>query len=190
MQRKKCIGSAQLRGSDKKKNGVKIASERETNSLQSLRGPGKTVASRYHHHHHYRRPHGGYNHSRFFSSYPHRHLQKYHLQCLAEPVVSICLIWIEFSEHKNSSELSHLPKQIHHIFTEGNKSNAGPIPHSFEDRGCISARLINMQNIRALLATRIFPPLHTLQMCTNIITFCVFLKKLRLAKKYANLVQT
>lgn len=35
-----------------------------------------------------------------------------------------------------------------------------------------------MQNIRALLATRIFPPLHTRQMCTNIIAFCVlfFLK--------------
>lgn len=35
----------------------------------------------------------------------------------------------------------------------------GPIPHRWEDRGCISARLINMQNIRALLATRIFPSL-------------------------------
>ena len=92
MQRETCIGSAQLRGSEKKKNGAKIASERETNSLQSLKGPRKTVASRYHHHHHHHRPHGGYNHSRFFSSYPHRHLQKYHLQCLAEPVVSICLI--------------------------------------------------------------------------------------------------
>lgn len=78
---------------------------------------------------------------------------------------------------KITNELSHLPKEIHHISTEGNKSNAGPIPHSFEDRGCISARLINMQNIRALLATRIFPPLHTLQVCTNIIVFCVFLKK-------------
>lgn len=102
MQRETCIGSAQLRGSEKKKNGAKIASERETNSLQSLKGPRKTVASRYQHHHHHHRPRGGYNHSRFFSSYPHRHLQKYHLQCLAEPVVSICLIWIEFSEHKTA----------------------------------------------------------------------------------------
>ena len=41
MHRNKCAGSAQLRGSDKKKNGVKIAHERETNSLQSLIGPGK-----------------------------------------------------------------------------------------------------------------------------------------------------
>lgn len=85
----------------------------------------------------------------------------------------------EKRKKKITNELSHLPKEIHHISTEGNKSNAGPIPHSFEDRGCISARLINMQNIRALLATRIFPPLHTLQVCTNIIVFCVsFLKKI------------
>lgn len=39
--RNKCAGSAWLRGSDKKKNCVKIAHERETNSLQSLIGPGK-----------------------------------------------------------------------------------------------------------------------------------------------------
>lgn len=66
MQRKKYTGSAQLRGSDKKKNGVKIASERETDSLQSLKGPRKTVASHYHHHHHHQRPHGGYNRFHFF----------------------------------------------------------------------------------------------------------------------------
>lgn len=145
------------------------------------------MASHYHHHHHQHRPHGGYNHSPSFffllqlSSPPPSEIS---LAVSTAPVVSICLIWIEFTEQKKKkrkkqrwTEPSHLPKQIHHIFTEGNKSNAGPIPHSFEDRGCISARLINMQNIRALLATRIFPPLHTLQMCTNIITFVFFFFK-------------
>lgn len=63
---------------------------------------------------------------------------------------------------KSAAELSHLPKQMPHIFTE---SNAGTIPHSSPHRGReggrggrVSAPLINMQNIRAMLATRIFPP--------------------------------
>ena len=136
------------------------------------------MASRYQHHHHRHRPHGGYNHSRFLFFSPAIPatvtLRKYHSQYLAEPAVSSCLIWIEFSQHKNGYEPSHLPKQKHRFFTEGNKSNAGQISCCFKERGCISARLINMQNIRALLATRIFPLLHILQMCTNIIFFFLF----------------
>lgn len=124
MQRNKCMGCAQLRGSDKKRNGVKIASEGRQTPGNLSKAPEKlwhviiaiiittiilvvpVIIL-----------------SLFFSSCALRHPRKYQWQCL----LSFCIIWTLYKKMPPNC-LTFKNTYTHHIFTEGNKGNTAQFP--------------------------------------------------------------